>query len=42
MKSGSPKKAPKVASPKPINGNYMREADDRKKIPILRKRQLSK
>lgn len=27
MKSGKPKKAPKVAPPKPINGNYMREAD---------------
>ena len=27
MKSGSPKKAPKVAPPKPANGNYMKEAD---------------
>jgi len=26
-KSGAPRKAPKVAAPKPINGNYMREAD---------------
>lgn len=26
-KSGAPRKAPKVAPPKPINGNYMREAD---------------
>ena len=26
-KSGAPRKAPKVAPPKPINGNYMKEAD---------------
>ncbi len=26
-KSGAPRKAPKVALPKPINGNYMKEAD---------------
>jgi len=26
-KSGAPRKAPKVAPPKPINGNFMREAD---------------
>ena len=26
-KSGKPRKAPKVAPPKPINGNYMKEAD---------------
>jgi len=26
-KSGAPRKAPKVPAPKPINGNYMREAD---------------
>lgn len=25
-KSGAPRKAPKVAAPKPANGNYMREA----------------
>ena len=25
--SGKPRPAPKVAAPKPINGNYMREAD---------------
>jgi hypothetical protein len=25
--SGKPRPAPKVAPPKPINGNYMREAD---------------
>ncbi len=27
MKSGKPKKAPKVAPPKPANGNFMREND---------------
>jgi hypothetical protein len=26
-KSGKPRMAPKVAPPKPINGNFMREAD---------------
>jgi len=26
-KSGAPRKAPKVKPPKPINGNFMREAD---------------
>lgn len=26
-KSGKPRMAPKVKPPKPINGNYMREAD---------------
>lgn len=26
-KSGAPRKAPKVAPPKPLSGNYMREAD---------------
>ena len=31
-KSGKPRMAPKVAPPKPINGNYMREAD------VIRKR----
>lgn len=31
-KSGAPRKAPKVAPPKPINGNYMKEAD------VIRKR----
>jgi hypothetical protein len=31
-KSGKPRKAPKVAPPKPINGNYMRESD------VIRKR----
>ena len=46
MKSGKPKKAPKVAPPKPINGNYMREADNPKRLkspmaPMKQKR-LSK
>ena len=31
-KSGKPRMAPKVAPPKPINGNFMREAD------VIRKR----
>jgi hypothetical protein len=26
-KSGAPRKAPKVKPPKPISGNYMKEAD---------------
>jgi hypothetical protein len=30
--SGTPRPAPKVAPPKPINGNYMRESD------VIRKR----
>lgn len=42
MKMHKPAKAPKVAPPKPINGNYMREADNNKKITIMRKRPLSK
>jgi len=29
-KSGAPRKAPKVAPPKPINGNYMKESDSPK------------
>ena len=45
-KSGAPRKAPKVAPPKPINGNYMREADTPKRLkspmaPMKQKR-LSK
>ena len=45
-KSGKPKKAPKVAPPKPINGNYMREADTKLRLkspqwPMKQKR-LSK
>jgi hypothetical protein len=31
-KSGKPRMAPKVSPPKPINGNYMKEAD------VIRKR----
>lgn len=31
-KSGKPRMAPKVAPPKPLSGNYMREAD------LIRKR----
>jgi hypothetical protein len=39
MKSGKPKKAPKVKSPKPVNANYMREADSGiRKTPIKRKK----
>jgi hypothetical protein len=45
-KSGKPRKAPKVPAPKPINGNYMREADTPKRLkspmaPMKQKR-LSK
>jgi hypothetical protein len=45
-KSGKPRKAPKVAPPKPINGNYMKEADTKLRLkspqwPMKRKR-LSK
>jgi hypothetical protein len=45
-KSGKPQKAPKVPAPKPINGNYMREADTPKRLkspmaPMKQKR-LSK
>ncbi len=36
------KKAPKVKPPSPLKGNYMREYDDNKKVPIMRKRQLAK
>jgi hypothetical protein len=45
-KSGKPKKAPKVAPPKPINGNYMKEADTklRLKSPMwpMKQKRLSK
>lgn len=45
-KSGKPRKAPKVPSPKPINGNYMREADTPKRLksPMLpmKQKRLSK
>ena len=45
-KSGAPRKAPKVTAPKPVDGNYMREADTPKRLkspmlPMKRKR-LSK
>jgi len=45
-KSGAPRKAPKVKSPNPINGNYMKEADTIKRLkspmaPMKQKR-LSK
>ena len=45
-KSGAPRKAPKVAPPKPINGNYMKEADTKTRLkspmaPMMQKR-LSK
>jgi len=45
-KSGKPRKAPKVAPPKPVNGNFMREADvpSRLKSPMLpmKQKRLSK
>lgn len=45
-KSGKPRKAPKVPPPKPINGNYMREADTPKRLksPMLpmKQKRLSK
>lgn len=45
-KSGKPRKAPKVAPPKPINGNYMKEADTklRLKSPMwpMKQKRLSK
>ena len=44
--SGKPQPAPKVAPPKPINGNYMKEADNprRLKSPMwpLKQKRLSK
>jgi len=46
MKSGKPKLAPKVAPPKPANGNYMRESDVIRKSTSpqqpLKKKRLSK
>ena len=44
--SGTPRPAPKVAPPKPINGNYMKEADNPRRLqskmwPLKHKR-LSK
>lgn len=45
-KSGKPRMAPKVAPPKPINGNYMREADiiQKRKSPMtpMKRKSLSK
>ncbi len=45
-KSGKPKKAPKVAPPKPINGNYMKEADTKLRLKSkmwpLKQKRLSK
>jgi hypothetical protein len=45
-KSGKPRKAPKVAPPNPINGNYMKEADTklRLKSPMwpMKQKRLSK
>lgn len=46
MKSGKPRKAPKVAPPKPINGNYMKEADTKERLKSkmwpLKQKRLSK
>jgi hypothetical protein len=42
-KSGKPRMAPKVAPPKPINGNYMKEAGDSgTKRPLYKKKRISK
>ena len=45
-KSGKPRMAPKVAPPKPIIGNFMREADiiQKRKSPMapMKKKSLSK
>jgi len=44
--SGKPRPAPKVAPPKPINGNYMKEADviQKRKSPMapMTRKKLSK
>ena len=44
--SGTPRPAPKVAAPKPINGNYMREADNPRRLQSkmwpLKQKRLSK
>jgi hypothetical protein len=44
--SGTPRPAPKVAPPKPVNGNYMKEADTparlRSKNWPLKQKRLSK
>jgi len=42
-KSGAPRNAPKVAPPKPINGNYMKEAGQAgTKGRLMAKKRLSK
>ena len=45
-KSGKPRLAPKVAPPKPINGNYMKEADTPTRLKSknwpLKQKRLSK
>ena len=45
-KSGKPRMAPKVAPPKPINGNYMKEADTKLRLKSkmwpLKQKRLSK
>jgi hypothetical protein len=42
-KSGKPRMAPKVAPPKPINGNYMKEAgNEGTKRPLYKKKRISK
>jgi hypothetical protein len=45
-KSGKPRKAPKVAPPNPINGNYMKEADTKLRLKSkmwpLKQKRLSK
>lgn len=44
--SGTPRPAPKVAPPKPVNGNYMKEADNtprlKSKMWPLKQKRLSK
>ena len=46
LKMHKPAKAPKVAPPKPVDGNYMREADTparlRSKMWPLKQKRLSK
>lgn len=42
-KSGKPRMAPKVAPPKPLVGNYMKEAgDEGTKRPLFKKKRISK
>jgi hypothetical protein len=46
MKAGRPKKAPKVSPPKPVNANYMKEADTKlrrsSKMWPMKSKRLSK